>query len=154
MYIGNDCKSALLPRTPEQNNNSKNTPAYAQPSPEKYGFMLSPLVLSDKVNSKIGSMQLQVNSAQFIKKCFVSFCITGKKLTKSKFAICVTYKGKGSYAAEIPIELKNDTLYKYAISKEGESYIIKGHMFYNIVDDNEEIYMCEESCFKESFEVI
>ena len=46
------------------------------------------------------------------------------KLTKSKFAICVTYKGKGSYAAEIPIELKNDTLYKYAISKEGESYII------------------------------
>ena len=27
-------------------------------------------------------------------------------------------------------------------------------MFYNIVDDNEEIYMCEESCFKESFEVI
>ena len=37
---------------------------------------------------------------------------------------------------------------------EGESYIIKGHMFYNIVDDNEEIYMCEESCFKESFEVI
>lgn len=46
------------------------------------------------------------------------------KLTKSKFAICVTYKGKGSYAAEIPIELKNDTLYKYATSKEGESYII------------------------------
>ena len=37
---------------------------------------------------------------------------------------------------------------------EGESYIIKGHMFYNIRDDNEEIYMCEESCFKESFEVI
>ena len=37
---------------------------------------------------------------------------------------------------------------------EGESYIIKGQMFYNIVDDNEEIYMCEESCFKESFEVI
>ena len=37
---------------------------------------------------------------------------------------------------------------------EGESYIIKGHMFYNIVDDNEEIYMCEESCFKENFEVI
>ena len=27
-------------------------------------------------------------------------------------------------------------------------------MFYNIVDDNEEIYMCEENCFKESFEVI
>lgn len=37
---------------------------------------------------------------------------------------------------------------------EGESYIIKGHMFYNIVDDNEEIYMCEESCFKKSFEII
>ena len=27
---------------------------------------------------------------------------------------------------------------------EGESYIIKGHMFYNIRDDNEEINMCEE----------
>lgn len=37
---------------------------------------------------------------------------------------------------------------------DGENYIIKGYMFYNIVDDNEEIYMCEESCFKESFEVI
>lgn len=37
---------------------------------------------------------------------------------------------------------------------EGESYIIKGYMFYNIRDDNEEIYMCEESCFKESFKVI
>ena len=37
---------------------------------------------------------------------------------------------------------------------EGARYIITGHMFYNIVDDNEEIYMCEESCFKESFEVI
>ena len=36
----------------------------------------------------------------------------------------------------------------------GESYIVRGHMFYNIVDDNEEIHMCEESCFKESFEVI
>lgn len=37
---------------------------------------------------------------------------------------------------------------------EGESYIIKGYMFYNIRDDNEEIYMCEESCFKKSFKVI
>ena len=37
---------------------------------------------------------------------------------------------------------------------EGESYIIKGHMFYNIVDDNEEIYMCEESCFEKSFKII
>ena len=37
---------------------------------------------------------------------------------------------------------------------DGESYIVKGHTFYNIEDDNEEIYMCEESCFKKSFEVI
>ena len=36
---------------------------------------------------------------------------------------------------------------------EGESYIIKGHMFYNIVNDKEEIYSCKESCFKESFKV-
>ena len=36
----------------------------------------------------------------------------------------------------------------------GESYIVRGHTFYNIKDDYGKIYMCEESCFKESFEVI
>ena len=49
----------------------------------------------------------------------------------------------------------NDEVYQVVsmFYSEGDSYILKGHMFYNRVDDDEESYRCHDSCCKEKLQV-